>query len=284
MSSPERATAQPGFEDQSVSEEDEPAGMSLRISGLKALKLTPRRKEERRLAAAIREVIELLVSTTATEVELAGSAIELEALATRLRTFPAGQSYRGFAESANAGQEVAGVHPDGAEWKEELAEELVEHGKMVAGGLLPGDPEWYAFFDHSPFIGLANPLSPPVELEYAVDKVLGRVTFGSAYEGPPGCVHGGYIAAVFDEVLGSAQSLSGEQGMTAHLGIDYRRPTPLQVPLVFEGWLDRSEGRKIYARATLHAEGELTAEAGGLFIAFDTEKFKALLESRNKDC
>ena len=257
--------------------------ISPRISGLNALAVTPRRKEERRLAAAMREVIELLVSTSAGSEELAEAAAELEALGERLRAFPEGRTYLGFSESANAGHEIARLHPGDPEWNEELSDELVAHGEMAAGDLPAGDPEWYAFFDHSPFIGLANPLSPPVELEYAGDRVLGRVTFGSAYEGPPGCVHGGYIAAVFDEVLGSAQSLSGTQGMTAHLGIDYRRPTPLHVPLLLEGWLDRREGRKIYARATLHAEGELTAEAGGLFIAFDRERFTALLDSRNKD-
>ena len=96
--------------------------------------------------------------------------------------------------------------------------------------LFSEDPEWAATFDHSPFIGLANPLSPPVELEYSGDRVIARVTFGAAYEGPPGCVHGGYVAATFDEVLGAAQSLSGDQGMTAHLEIDYRRPTPLGWP------------------------------------------------------
>ncbi|MEX0767420.1 MAG: PaaI family thioesterase [Microthrixaceae bacterium] len=235
----------------------EPLRISPRIAGLKALKLTPRRQEERRLAAAMRDVTELLVSTTATETELAGAATELESLASRLRAFSSGQTYRGFAESANAGQ--------------------------AASDLQPGDSEWYAFFDHSPFIGLANPLSPPVELEYAQDRVVGRVTFGSAYEGPPGCVHGGYIAAVFDELLGSAQSLSGIQGMTAHLGVDYRSPTPLHVPLYLEGWLDRRDGRKIFAKATLHAEGQLTAEASGLFIEFDRERFAALLAARDDD-
>jgi acyl-coenzyme A thioesterase PaaI-like protein len=233
-----------------------PSGISPRIEGLKALRLTPRRREVRRLAAAMREVIDQLVSTTAGERELASAADELEALADTLRELPTGLTYRGFAETANAGRET--------------------------GGLRPGDPEWYGFFDHSPFIGLANPLSPPMELEYAGDRVLGKVTFGAAYEGPPGCVHGGYIAAVFDELLGSAQSLSGDQGMTAHLGVDYRRPTPLGVELSMEGWLDRREGRKIFARATIHAAGELTAEAEGLFIAFDRDKFQALLSARNE--
>jgi acyl-coenzyme A thioesterase PaaI-like protein len=240
---------------------DRPAGtepkVSPRIEGLAALELTPRRAEERRLAAAMREVIDQLVSTTASTDELARAADDLESLADVLRELPSGQTYRGFAESANAGQETA--------------------------GLQPGDPEWYAFFDHSPFIGLANPLSPPMHLEYLGDRVKGTVRFGAAYEGPPGCVHGGYIAAVFDELLGSTQSLSGDQGMTAHLGIDYRRPTPLGVPLTMEGWFDRREGRKIYARGAMYAEGTLTAEAEGLFIAFDREKFAALLQARNAD-
>lgn len=238
-----------------VDDADPAAPVSPRIAGLNALELTPRRTEERRLAAAMREVIDGLVSTTASVDELASAADDLEAFARVLRALPSGQTYRGFAESANAGQETKGAQP--------------------------GDPEWYAFFDHSPFIGLANPLSPPVELEYAGDRVLGRVTFGAAYEGPPGCVHGGYIAAVFDELLGATQSLSGDQGMTAHLGIDYRRPTPLGVPLTLEGWFDRRDGRKIYARGELRADGELTAESEGLFIAFDREKFQQLLASRD---
>ena len=39
--------------------------------------------------------------------------------------------------------------------------------------------------------------------------------------------HGGYVAAAFDEVLGLAQDLGGQSGMTGTLTIKYRRPTPL---------------------------------------------------------
>ncbi len=43
----------------------------------------------------------------------------------------------------------------------------------------------------------------------AVDgRIVGSVTFTAAYEGPPGCVHGGYVAAAFDELLGVTQSLA----------------------------------------------------------------------------
>lgn len=223
---------------------------SPRIDGLAALELTPRRVEVRRLAGAMRDIIEALVSTTAGVDELAAAADDLEALAEVLGSFPGGQTYQGFAEAAIAGE-------------------------------LPDDAERWAFFDHSPFIGLANPMSPPMQLRYEGDVVVGEVTFGSAYEGPPGCVHGGYVAAAFDELLGAAQSLSGTQGMTAHLGVDYRRPTPLRTPLRLEGRLDRHEGRKIWARGTITADGELRAEAEALFIAFDPGAFAALLSERD---
>lgn len=238
-----------------MSDEERPEHPSPRIEGMQALQDTPRRQAQRRLAAAMRDVIEHLVATTATESELTTAADDLESLAGTLRSLPTGQTYRGFAESANAGRET--------------------------GDAQPGDEEWSAFFDDSPLIGLANPLSPPMVLEHAGERVVAHVTFGAAYEGPPGCVHGGYIAAVFDELLGAAQSLSGDQGMTAHLGVDYRRPTPLGVPLRLEGWLERREGRKIYARGNLHAADVLTAEAEGLFIAFDRGRFQELLRSRD---
>ena len=61
--------------------------------------------------------------------------------------------------------------------------------------------------------------------------IKGTVTFGSAYEGPPGHVHGGYVAAAFDELLGMTQSLGGMPGMTGTLTVRYRRPTPLRTEL-----------------------------------------------------
>jgi len=141
-----------------------------------------------------------------------------------------------------------------------------------------------AFFDKSPIIGLSNPLSPPITLESDADndRVLGHVNFGSAYEGPPGCVHGGWVAASFDEVLGFANSLTGNPGMTARLTVQYRNPTPLHTDLRFEGAVDRVEGRKIFASSQLYAGELLTAESEGLFISVDPEKFRGLIEARLK--
>src|SRR5437899_8819373 len=161
-----------------------------------------RRKQAQTLAVAMRRVIDHLVQVAAPESDLSGAADALERYAERLAKYPISRSYEGFAESANAG-------------------------------------DTHAFFDHSPLIGLANPLAPPIRLAVVGDKVEGHVVFGDAYEGPPGHVHGGFVAAAFDEVLGMAQSLTGNPGMTGTLTIRYRRPTPLLTELVFEAYADR---------------------------------------------
>ena len=120
-------------------------------------------------------------------------------------------------------------------------------------------------------IGFANPLAPPVEV-WAVEgedgrrELRGRVTFGYQYEGPPTCVHGGVIAELFDELLGMSNILIGQGAMTGTLKIRYRRPTPLLAPLELVARNTGQEGRKIFAWGGIYYQGELTAEADGIFI------------------
>jgi acyl-coenzyme A thioesterase PaaI-like protein len=126
-------------------------------------------------------------------------------------------------------------------------------------------------FSTSPVIGFANPVAPPVEV-WAVEghegwrEVRGRVTYGYAYEGPPTCVHGGVIAELFDELLGMSNILVGSGAMTGTLTIRYRRPTPLLAPLELAARHTGKDGRKVYAWGGIYHQGELTAEADGVFI------------------
>jgi acyl-coenzyme A thioesterase PaaI-like protein len=138
------------------------------------------------------------------------------------------------------------------------------------------------FIDHSPLIGPLNPLAPPITIAIDGTTVTGTVVFGGAYEGPPGCVHGGFIAAAFDEVLGVTQGMSGTPGMTARLTIQYRSPSPLHQQLQLVGNIDHIDGRKIFTRGELRvaADGRLCAEAEGLFISMNTEVFQRLMQAR----
>jgi acyl-coenzyme A thioesterase PaaI-like protein len=200
----------------------------------------------RRLAEAARVVIERLASTDAEHDVIERAAQHLEAAAAELAGPRKVRSYEGFAESANAG----------------------------------GDP--HAHFDHSPIIGMANPIAPPLRVQWGGDKVMALARFGSAYEGPPGSVHGGWLAAAFDEVLGMAQSIGGQPGMTGTLTVRYRKPTPLHTELRFEGTLDRVDGRKIFTSGRCFDGDTLTAEAEGLFIRVDFARIAEMMANRGE--
>ena len=131
-------------------------------------------------------------------------------------------------------------------------------------------------------IGLANPLAPPADLRVEANRVVGSVVFGSAYEGPPGHCHGGYLAATFDELLGMAQTLSGQSGMTGTLIVRYRRPTPLHRRIDLEAELVRVDGRKVTVAGRSVCDGQLTAESEGIFISMDASRFSRLMQARQE--
>jgi hypothetical protein len=159
-----------------------------------------------------------------------------------------------------------------------LADELAElvpaeaPGKYGAVDLATSHPHDHFQFD--PVLGLYNPLALPVRMTWEPPMAIGHARFGAAYEGPPGCVHGGVISGVFDQVFNVANLKNGVAGPTANLAIDYRRPTPLQRDLVFEGWVDRVEDRKVFARGRVLHDGRVTAEASGLFIRVNLETLR----------
>ncbi|MCC5952445.1 MAG: PaaI family thioesterase [Acidimicrobiia bacterium] len=209
-------------------------------------RLTVRQVEMRRLSDSMRIIMERLVATAAPTEVIIEAADALARVALSFDEERHGTLYEGFAEAANAG----------------------------------GDVE--ASFEHSPFIGRANPLSPPIALQELDGKVHARCVFGSAYEGPPGCVHGGYVAGAFDELLGATQSLSGAPGMTGTLTVKYRSPTPLHTELRFVGELVGVERRKIFTKGELYAGDRLCAEAEGIFISIDLDRWRTLMEERNR--
>jgi len=160
-----------------------------------------------------------------------------------------------------------------------------DHGRAYDGGEGSlADYQEHVFLDHSPLIGPLNPLAAPITISFVGMAVVGNVTFGAAYEGPPGCVHGGFIAAGFDEMLGIAQGMSGRPGMTARLTVNYRSPTPLLQPLRFVGGIDNIDGRKIFTKGELRtvADDRLCAEAEALFISMKPEFFQRMVSDREE--
>ena len=221
----------------------DPLGWARMLDWLRDVEPGSRRAESHRLGAAVRDLLHLIVRTAAPTEALSSVADTTERLVADLRGFPSETEYQGYAEAATSG----GV----------------------------GD-----FFDRSPMLGSSNPLAPPLDLWEEDGRIKGRAWFGPAYEGPPGCVHGGYVAAAFDELLGSVQSLSGAPGMTARLVVQYKSPTPLEQELTFDGVIDSIEGRKIFCSGSVFQGDRLCATAEGLFVTVDPAKFMALRDQR----
>jgi len=142
-----------------------------------------------------------------------------------------------------------------------------------------------AYLDQSPIRGELNPVAPPLRAENAqradgTPIVVAHANLGPAYEGPPHGVHGGWVAALFDDVLGSAQWLAQSRGVTARLEVTYRHVTPLEEDLRFEAWIESQRGRRMVARATCHAGDTLTAEAEALFITVDFRQVQHHMKTR----
>lgn len=124
------------------------------------------------------------------------------------------------------------------------------------------------YLDHARDIGSFNSCFPTYEIRVDGDRASGTVTFPIAYEGPPGVVHGGFLAVFFDSIVQHHNCDLGVAGRTTSLAVTYRRPTPLLRELHFE--VERSvEDRRITSAARLFADGVVLCDAQVSAIAGD---------------
>jgi len=189
------------------------------------------------LGDAVRRLMNAAVLTTAGDDDVAVAAKEIDALAARLES---------------AGLRESMPLPD-------------------AEGMRRGDRPY------SPVIGPANPIAPPLTVQVLEDEsVLGECTMQPIHEGPPGALHGGWVATLLDQLLGHATAASGNRGFTAELTVRYRRPTPYGVPLTLRGRTDDVDGRRVRASAEIVVDSVVTAEATALFLTPSPERMAEL--------
>lgn len=119
---------------------------------------------------------------------------------------------------------------------------------------------------YSPFVGCLHPASPRFDFNGQDGLVETRVEFPASYAGPPASVHGGFVAAVFDELLSAANLSAGLGAFTASLKVDYRKTTPLLKPVDLRAKVQSVDGRKVITSGEFSYKGEITAVAEGLFI------------------
>lgn len=187
-------------------------------------------RELRRLANALRGLIESSVALTAPLATLTALADDAEALGARAAGFAGQRPFPRYSAPVDGDLDT-----------------------ILPWGVISG-----------PY----NPLAAPVSMSMEGGRAIGTARFGLAYEGPPGGVHGGVVAAVWDQVLAYACMLQGSPGHTATFTTHFRAITPLHQELRFEAWVERSEGRRIHAHGRCRAGDTLVSEAEGMFIRF----------------
>jgi hypothetical protein len=120
--------------------------------------------------------------------------------------------------------------------KADLEPQVSVAGSPRVGEAASGDGRVY--LDHAFDIGAYNPCFPEYAIEVDGQRAQGTVSFPVLYEGPPGLVHGGFLALFFDCVVQHHNCEVGVAGKTTSLALRFRRPTPLLTPLAFT--LERS--------------------------------------------
>ena len=118
----------------------------------------------------------------------------------------------------------------------------------------------------TPILGTSNPISPGLSIWFDDDVAHGALSFGWMYEGADNIVHGGWVAAVFDEFLGNAQALSGRTGMTGSLTVRYLKPAPLNQELLLQAKILSDTQRKIIAGGEMRAGDTLIASCEAVFV------------------
>jgi acyl-coenzyme A thioesterase PaaI-like protein len=129
-------------------------------------------------------------------------------------------------------------------------------------------------------VGGFNPLALPVRLAYEPPRALGYATFTTAYEGAPGCVHGGALAATFDIVFTAANAIAEATGPTVRLNVHYRRPTLIDEEAVFEAWGTEVTARRVFSKGRIVQGRTVTVEAEGEFAILDHARIRQMATGR----
>ena len=121
-------------------------------------------------------------------------------------------------------------------------------------------------FHHCFGCGPAHPSGLHVRCFRTEEGVASPVLVPRVYEGPPGAVHGGIVAAYLDEILGGAAlRATGRPSVTGELTVRYVKPVPSETPLLGRGRLVADHGRYVDVEGSLEEfdSGRVVATARG---------------------
>jgi len=123
--------------------------------------------------------------------------------------------------------------------------------------------------------GRENPVGLKMDFYFtAPGETRAEISVPEIYEGYPGVIHGGIIAAILDETGGRAHMDDPDRFMvTAKLDIRYRKPVPSETPLLVLGHAGKRHGKVSYAQSEIiNGSGEILAEAQLVLVDIPEEQ------------
>lgn len=157
-----------------------------------------------------------------------------------------------------------------AEWERELAAAASPDPAPRIGADAQDSQRLY--LSHAFDIGAFNPCFPEYRFDrLGADTAGGRVTFPLVFEGPPGLVHGGFLAVFFDCVIQHQNCAAELSGKTRALGVTFRRPTPVLTELRFDIVRSQSDGG-VSSTARLMLDGEVLCTGEVTTLALPPDK------------
>jgi uncharacterized protein (TIGR00369 family) len=125
--------------------------------------------------------------------------------------------------------------------------------------------------------GTLNTHGLQLELHAGGDRCWTEITLDRRFEGWDGIAHGGIVCTLLDEVMAWALVEHDHWGVTARMGVDFKRPVPIGRPV-------RAEGRVVGVRRRLvDAAGILVDLESGELLARSEATYVAASEARKEE-
>ncbi len=133
---------------------------------------------------------------------------------------------------------------------------------------LPPDSVFWGFGSRGVLSVTGMPAVPgaPPRLADTGDSAAAVVTYGREHQGHPGHVHGGVLAATFDDLFGLFQTFAQPSAVTAELTVRYLAPVKVGATIHFEAEVVERDGRKLRVRGQGTTNGATCVAAEALFV------------------
>jgi uncharacterized protein (TIGR00369 family) len=126
--------------------------------------------------------------------------------------------------------------------------------------------------------GMSNPFGLKLRFyNTGNEEIEAKVVVPEQFQGYPGVVHGGIVAAILDEAAG--RSLMGGNPprfmYTARINVRYRKNVPTGQPLILVGKSTKNKARTATAVSAIYdSQGEILAEADALLVDVPKEMIR----------